>query len=121
MGRCNTSWCPNRNKVIGDPSVILAANCPFCQEPFEEVGAPSRRPSPENRISLNPVECTDGGCQNTTLDPSKKCGIHRATVVDRRRRMARRCFSNRRDSPVMLRLLAEIVEANRRYNRSRDH
>merc|ERR1711964_496343 len=38
-------------------------------------------------------------------------------VDDRRRRMAQREFSNRRDSPVMVKLLQEIVEANKRHNR----
>merc|ERR1711964_772601 len=34
----------------------------------------------------------------------------------RRRRMAQRQFSSRCDSPVMVRLLKEIIEANRRHN-----
>merc|ERR1711964_478343 len=39
--------------------------------------------------------------------------------AETRRRMAQREFSNRRDSPVMVRLLQEIVEANERHNRSK--
>jgi len=33
-----------------------------------------------------------------------------------RRRMAQREFSDKRDSPVMVRLLEEIVEANQKHN-----
>merc|ERR1711964_825217 len=38
-------------------------------------------------------------------------------VIDgKRRRMAQREFSDKRDSPVMVRLLEEIVEANQKHN-----
>jgi len=37
-------------------------------------------------------------------------------IPSRRRRMAQREFSSRRDSPVMIRLLQQIVHANQKHN-----
>jgi len=45
--------------------------------------------------------------------------VIRLVLVPKRRRMAQREFSSRRDSPVMLRLLAEIQEAHERFQRKR--
>merc|ERR1711964_818746 len=39
-----------------------------------------------------------------------------AVIGGKRRRMAQREFSDKRDSPVMVRLLEEIVEANQKHN-----
>jgi len=46
--------------------------------------------------------------------PDNRDSVTNKPVV--RRRMAQREFSSRRDSPVMVRLLEEIVEANRKHN-----
>jgi len=51
---------------------------------------------------------------NFDLDPADLQPVQASS--ERRRRMAQREFSSRRDSPVMVRLLQQIVRANQKHN-----
>jgi len=104
---------PNRSEVT--PKIPICYNCYYEGEKYGcnvcGVKTDNGKPWQEKPLMWCPV-CSYTNERNTNCENCNTKGESLKPV--RRRRMAIREFSSRRDSPVLVRLLEDIVAANRR-------